>query len=200
MEFLWQALVGLASELFKNQQRNQFGTLIPFHGDVSNPQTDLLAVVGNALRNAVVLAYLQRYQRINPGLNDLEFDPGSIVDDFVDSVMADPRVNWERRGITGGGFAGIGKHPVEWQASSDGIRRLKHHMSQFIAVATGGPAKYEGREMVEAQHNMKITNAEFDAAVGDLKSTLDKLGVTTTEQRELLAIVESTREQVVESR
>jgi hemoglobin len=123
-----------------------------------------------------------------------------IVNDFVDRVLADPRVNWERKGITGGGFAGVGKHPVEWQASPDRVKRLKEHMSQFIAVATGGPAKYEGREMVEVHHNMKITNAEFDAAVGDLKSTMDKLGVATTEQRELLAIIESTREQVVESR
>jgi hemoglobin len=47
---------------------------------------------------------------------------------------------------------------------------------------------------------MKITNAEFDAAVGDLKATLDKFQVPTDEQKELLAIVESTRPQVVEER
>jgi sugar phosphate isomerase/epimerase len=72
---------GLTAEVFKNQQRNQFGTLIPFHGEVSNPQTDMLAVIGNALRNAFVRAYLPRYERINPDLNDLEFSPGSIVTD-----------------------------------------------------------------------------------------------------------------------
>jgi hemoglobin len=124
----------------------------------------------------------------------------AIVDDFVARALADPRVNWERKGITGGGFAGIGRHPVEWQANPDNIKRLKEHMAQFIAVATGGPTTYQGREIVEAHHNMQITNAEFDAAVGDLKSTLDKLGLATPEQRELLAIIESTRAQIVESR
>ena len=44
---------------------------------------------------------------------------------------------------------------------------------------------------------MRITNPEFDAAVGDLKATLDKLQIPNTEQKELLAIVESTRPQIV---
>ena len=47
---------------------------------------------------------------------------------------------------------------------------------------------------------MAITNAEFDAAVGDLKATLDKVGIADQEQKELLAIIESTRVQIVEER
>jgi hemoglobin len=47
---------------------------------------------------------------------------------------------------------------------------------------------------------MHITNPEFDAAVGDLKATLDKLQIANQEQKELLSIVESTREQIVEDR
>lgn len=123
-----------------------------------------------------------------------------IVDDFVARVLADPRVNWGRKGVTGGGFAGIGEKPAEWQASGGAVARLKKHMAQFIAVATGGPAQYNGRQMSEVHRGMKITNAEFDAAIGDLKATLDKLGVATSQQRELLAIFESTRAQIVEER
>ena len=44
---------------------------------------------------------------------------------------------------------------------------------------------------------MKITTNEFEAAVGDLKASLDAHKVQTQEQKELLAIVESTRPQIV---
>ena len=47
---------------------------------------------------------------------------------------------------------------------------------------------------------LHISNAEFDASVGDLKATLDKLQVPNPEQKELLAIIESTRPQVAEER
>jgi hemoglobin len=47
---------------------------------------------------------------------------------------------------------------------------------------------------------MKISNSEFDAAVGDMKATLDHLRVPTEEQKELLAIIETTREQIAEKR
>jgi hemoglobin len=47
---------------------------------------------------------------------------------------------------------------------------------------------------------MHITNPEFDAAVGDLKAALDKAQVPNKEQKELLAIVESTRPQIVTER
>ena len=71
---------------------------------------------------------------------------------------------------------------------------------QFLALATGGPATYTGKDMTEAHHGMKISNPEFDAAIGDMKATLDKLQIGVDEQKDLLAILESTRPQVVEVR
>ena len=47
---------------------------------------------------------------------------------------------------------------------------------------------------------MKITNAEFDASIGDLKATLDTLKIAAEEQKELLSVFESVRPQVVEKR
>lgn len=123
-----------------------------------------------------------------------------IVDDFVNRAMADPRVNWERKGITHGGIAGIGDKSSEWTADPAAVANLKKHIAQFIALATGGPAKYEGRDMSSSHKGMKITNAEFDATIGDLKATLDALRIATDEQKELLSVVESTRPQVVEVR
>jgi hemoglobin len=124
----------------------------------------------------------------------------SLVDDFVNRALADPRVNWERKGVKHGGIVGIGADSSEWSASPDKVKTLKLHMVQFLALATGGPSKYEGKEMKSAHTGMKITNAEFDASIGDMKATLDAKGVATDEQKELLAILESTRPQVVSER
>ena len=41
---------------------------------------------------------------------------------------------------------------------------------------------------------------EFDAVIGDLKASLDKLRIPDKEQKELLAIVESTRPLIVTER
>ena len=123
-----------------------------------------------------------------------------IVDDFVTRALADPRVNWERKGITRGGISLSRGKSVEWAASPENVKTLKLHLVQFFAVATGGPAKYEGKEMKKAHERMHITNAEFDAAIGVLKASLDAATVPNQEQRELLAIVESTRTQIVEER
>lgn len=124
----------------------------------------------------------------------------AIVDDFIPRVLADPRVNWERKGVERGGVLGIGTSSAEWKATGDNVARLKKHMAQFLALSTGGPTTYEGRDMREVHAGMRITNAEFDAAVGDLKATLDKLGIKTDEQKELLSIIESTRPQVASER
>jgi hemoglobin len=124
----------------------------------------------------------------------------AIVDDFIGRALADPRVNWERKGITRGGVLGIGDKSVEWKPDPGAVDKLKLHMRQFLSLATGGPTTYQGRDMKEVHQGMKISNSEFDATVGDLKATLDKLGVPTDEQKELLAIIESARPQVAEQR
>jgi hypothetical protein len=63
LQFFWQALVGAATNVFKNRPRDQFGTLIPFTADASKATTmDILATIGNILRNAFVRAYLPRLE------------------------------------------------------------------------------------------------------------------------------------------
>ena len=124
----------------------------------------------------------------------------NIVSDFVLRVMDDPRVNWDRQGIKKGGFTLSHNQSVTWHPDSKSVGLLKIHMSQFLALATGGPAKYNGEPIQETHANMHISNPEFDAAVGDLKASLDKLQVPNLEQKELLAIVESTRPQIVTQR
>jgi hemoglobin len=122
----------------------------------------------------------------------------AISDDFVTRAMADPRVNWDRKGVVQGGLSIHHDESMEWHPTSGDIKAVKYHLAQFLALASGGPTVYEGREMKSAHAGLHITNDEFDAALGDLKATLDKLQIANTEQKELLAIIETTRPQIVE--
>jgi hemoglobin len=129
-------------------------------------------------------------------------EPGisNIVADFTQRALQDPRVNWQRKGIKQGGFSIHSGKPVTWQDSPENVGLLQTHLVQFLSLATGGPSHYEGKEMKSAHANMHIGNPEFDAAVGDLKASLDKLQVPNKEQKELLSIIESTRPQIVTER
>jgi len=124
----------------------------------------------------------------------------AIVTDFVDRVVADPRANWERKGVEHGGVLGIGSKSSEWKPTAQNKATLVDHFVQFLAVTTGGPSDYAGGNIKTVHAGMKVTNTEFDASVGAMKASLDALGVGTAEQKELLAVLESTRSQIVEER
>jgi hypothetical protein len=79
VEFFWEALLGLATGVVKNHPRDQFGTLIPFRGTADGKTaTDVLATIGNVLRNAFVRAYLPRLQGGGMEADGLQFEPPSI--------------------------------------------------------------------------------------------------------------------------
>jgi hypothetical protein len=74
LQFFWQAVLGVTELVFKNQPRDQFGTLIPFSGDATAPNTDILATIGNVLRNAFIRAYLPRLQNGGLDAEGLQFE------------------------------------------------------------------------------------------------------------------------------
>ena len=121
----------------------------------------------------------------------------NIVSDFTLRALDDPRVNWERTGIKQGGFSLKAGKSVAWNPSAENVEKLKRHLAEFLTLATGGPARYTGKDIEATHADMHITNPQFDAVVGDLKASLDKLQIPNLEQKELLAIVESTRPQIV---
>jgi hemoglobin len=124
----------------------------------------------------------------------------NIVADFSPRVLNDPRVNWAREGVTRGGFSIHRGQSVTWKATPENVDRLRLHLVQFIALATGGPSQYEGKDIKSTHAALHIANAEFDAALGDLKASLDKLQIPNQEQKELLAIFESTRNEIATER
>lgn len=93
IQVFWEALVGGAQELLENQPRDQFGTLIPFRGQVDGPQPNIIDTIGNVLRNAFVRAYLPRLENNEyvPERSGLEFDPPQLTDPIsrMDAPMSD---------------------------------------------------------------------------------------------------------------
>jgi len=171
------------------------------NGEGSGEKGAKVAVVANGEGSggtnepAQVAGKLALYDRLGG-----ETGVSNIVADFLPRALQDPRVNWQRNEVTRGGFSIHHGESVTWKATPENVRPLAKHIVQFLCLATGGPAQYEGKEMKSSHAQMHISNAEFDATMGDLKASLDRLKIPNKEQKELLSIVESTRSEIVTER
>jgi hemoglobin len=74
---------------------------------------------------------------------------------------------------------------------------LKFHVTALVCQATGGPCHYTGRTMKQAHAHLNITGPEWQEMVKVFREVLGKFNVPEAEQRELVAIVESTRADIV---
>ena len=70
-------------------------------------------------------------------------------------------------------------------------------MTAFFAAGTGGPNKYEGRDMTSAHAEMGLSNEDFDSAVADVMKAVDKNGIDAASKAEVAAILESLRPAVM---
>ena len=150
---------------------------------------------GATNRAAQATAKLSLFDRLGG-----EAGVSNIVADCTMRLLDDPRVNWQRQGVTRGGLSLHRGQSETWKPTPQNVAMLKKHLVEFIALATGGPAHYTGGQIEPTHANMHISNPEFDAAIGDLKASLDKLKLPNLEQKELLAIIESTRPEIVTKR
>jgi hemoglobin len=74
---------------------------------------------------------------------------------------------------------------------------LRWHMLTLLAVVTGGPSKYEGRDLHQAHAELHITEEAFDRVVWHLQATLQELEVQQEDQQAILAEVRARRAAVV---
>lgn len=107
----------------------------------------------------------------------------TVVDDFIDRIMADPRLNTNPR-----------VDEAHHRVTSQGFKYL---VTEMVCWATGGPQKYSGRSMADSHRHLLITSQEWQAFLDDFQQTLEKFHVPEQEQLELKAIVESTRADIV---
>ena len=111
------------------------------------------------------------------------FAIAAVVDDFIDRVMSDPKLNANPKVDE----AHHKVHPAGF----------KYLVTEQVCWATGGPQTYTGRSMAESHEHLDINEVEWQAFLEDFQATLDKFEVPATEQAELFAIVESTKSDIV---
>lgn len=109
-----------------------------------------------------------------------------VVSDFIDTLVPDtvlnanPAIDAARKRV-----------PAPY---------LKYHVTAMVCQATGGPCQYHGRGMKESHANLNITDREWNRMVTIFKGVLAKHRVPAQESQELLAIVGSTKTDIVVSR
>ena len=74
---------------------------------------------------------------------------------------------------------------------------LKYHVTALVCQQTGGPCKYTGRGMKESHAHLNINEKEWQAMLADFRRVMNNYGVPAKEQAELVAIVESTKKDIV---
>jgi hemoglobin len=110
----------------------------------------------------------------------------AVVREFVALAAKDPKANLDRNG----------NYPL----TKARVEQVEQQLVEFIRTATGGPLKYTGRDMKNAHQGMKITGAEFDAAAVHLIAALKKFNVPQAEIDELVAIVGTTKKDIVDEK
>lgn len=107
----------------------------------------------------------------------------TVVDDFIERLLvnntlnANPRIDAARQHVPKAG--------------------LKFQVTALVCQVTGGPCVYKGRDMRSAHARLDIGEREWQAMVTDFVKTLDHFKVPKAEQQELLAIVGSTKPDIV---
>jgi hemoglobin len=107
----------------------------------------------------------------------------TVVDDFIERLLvndvlnANPKIKEARDRVPKAG--------------------LKYRVTSLVCQVTGGPEQYAGRSMKDAHTHLNITETQWDAMVADFKITLNKFSVPQKEQDELIAIVATTKPDIV---
>jgi hemoglobin len=108
----------------------------------------------------------------------------AIVDDFIERIIADPRLNENPR--------------LKAANHRDSAAGFKYLVTEMMCWATGGPQTYSGRSMADSHRHLNITEDEWNSFVDDFRQTLGKYEVGAQEQRELMTLIEMSRAQIVQ--
>jgi hemoglobin len=109
-----------------------------------------------------------------------------VVSDFIDALVLDkvlnanPAIDAARKRV-----------PAPY---------LKYHVTAMVCQATGGTCQYQGRGMKESHAHLNISEKEWDRMIVLFKEVLAKHKVPPKETQELLAIVASTKADIVVSK
>jgi len=75
----------------------------------------------------------------------------------------------------------------------------KYQATNLACMGTGGPCKYTGRSPKEAHQHLQITETEWQEMVKIFRDSMNSFKVPLKEQDEVVAILESSKADVVVS-
>lgn len=75
--------------------------------------------------------------------------------------------------------------------------RLKQLGTQFVCMGSGGPQKYEGRDLRTSHAGMNASEQELIAAIDDFVAAMQGQGVGATEISEVVGIMYSLKGEVL---
>lgn len=105
----------------------------------------------------------------------------AVTDDFLTRLATDKSL--------GRFFVGL---------SDDSKGKVRNHIVDLVCKVTGGPCTYTGRDMKTSHKGLGVTEADWTTMAGHFVATLNKFNVPKKEQDELLAIVATTKKDIVE--
>src|SRR5215208_7771938 len=87
------------------------------------------------------------------------YNIATVVDDLIDRVMADARLNANPR-----------VDEAHHRVSAAGF---KYFVTELACEAAGGPQQYSGRPMGDSHRHLMITPGEWESFLDDFQQTLD---------------------------
>ena len=106
----------------------------------------------------------------------------AVTDDLLPRLRDDPQLGrfWAHRG-------------------DDGAQREKQLLIDYLCAAAGGPLYYRGRDMMLTHRGMRISESDWAVFLGHAAATLAKFEVAPVEQSDVVAFVQSLKQDIVES-
>ena len=101
-----------------------------------------------------------------------------IASDALDNHLANPRIKARYENL-------------------NNLEAVRQGAANFFIEATGGPAVYEGKNMLETHRGMNIDATEFLAVVDDIFASLEKNNVAQPEQADVLFALYSLRREII---
>ncbi len=104
----------------------------------------------------------------------------TVASDLLPRLQSDPQLGrfWAHRG-------------------TDGLRREKQLLIDFLCANSGGPLYYTGRDMLTTHEGMGITESDWAVFLLHAAATLNKFEVPADEQKEVVEFVLSLKRDIV---
>lgn len=119
------------------------------------------------------------HPELRPVLDEFGGIPGlqALMDDFMVILLEDPRMR-----------------PFFENVDQ---QRVKDKLAEQFCVILGGDCRYTGMDMVEAHAGIEVTHADFNILVEDLQIAMERRGIPTRAQNQLLAVLAPMHREVI---